>query len=293
MSEITIDPEIANLCRSLTDEERAGLESSIRSEGCRDALVLWGDLLLDGHNRYEICASLGKECRTAQVGDVETREQAINWVISNQLSRRNLTPTEASYLRGKRYNAEKLSPEARASLARASQLSATPENRVEPGSVQDSYGAAGRLAREFGVAHSTISDDGLFAAAVDAIAENVDPQEARDIRSGKAQLTKTAVRQIAKQPAEKQAEAIQQAKKAKRMRAHTRQQKPKQSVPTDLGMFVMWLNAGSMHAARFETGAALNSYAAQHGVELRADHIDEIHWLLSGLIAAREAGRAA
>jgi hypothetical protein len=27
--------------------------------GCRDALVLWGDVLVDGHNRYGICTKHG------------------------------------------------------------------------------------------------------------------------------------------------------------------------------------------------------------------------------------------
>ena len=33
----------------------------------------------------------------------------MNWMINNQLGRRNLHPDQASYLRGKRYNAEKKS----------------------------------------------------------------------------------------------------------------------------------------------------------------------------------------
>lgn len=35
------------------------LERSILAEGCRDALVLWGDVLVDGHNRYGICQKHG------------------------------------------------------------------------------------------------------------------------------------------------------------------------------------------------------------------------------------------
>jgi hypothetical protein len=35
------------------------------------------------------------------------RQAAMNWMINNQLGRRNLHPDQASYLRGKRYNAEK------------------------------------------------------------------------------------------------------------------------------------------------------------------------------------------
>ena len=45
----------------LLNEERALLRQNLLSEGCRDALVVWKghDVLLDGHNRYDICTELG------------------------------------------------------------------------------------------------------------------------------------------------------------------------------------------------------------------------------------------
>ena len=52
---MVIDKEFKTLIPALTDEEYKGLEESILKDGCRDALVLWGDILIDGHNRYEIC----------------------------------------------------------------------------------------------------------------------------------------------------------------------------------------------------------------------------------------------
>ena len=35
------------------------------------------------------------------------RAAAVEWIIANQLGRRNLTPEQKSYLRGKRYQLEK------------------------------------------------------------------------------------------------------------------------------------------------------------------------------------------
>jgi len=52
---LRIDSEFKNLIPPLTEEEYKGLENSILSEGCRDNLVTWNDILIDGHNRYEIC----------------------------------------------------------------------------------------------------------------------------------------------------------------------------------------------------------------------------------------------
>ena len=50
----------------LTPEEHDALERSILAEGCRDALVLWGDVLVDGHNRYGICQKHGLPFQTVQ-----------------------------------------------------------------------------------------------------------------------------------------------------------------------------------------------------------------------------------
>jgi len=50
-----IDREFHDLIPSLTSEELILLEESIIKEGCRDPLVIWQDIILDGHNRYEIC----------------------------------------------------------------------------------------------------------------------------------------------------------------------------------------------------------------------------------------------
>src|SRR5438128_796267 len=99
-----IDPEIAALLPSLTSEELAELEVTLAAEGCRDRLVVWKEtgILLDGHNRLAICEK-------RKIGDVTEeislpdREHAIQWVIENQLARRNLTDERRAYFRGKEY----------------------------------------------------------------------------------------------------------------------------------------------------------------------------------------------
>lgn len=87
---ISIDQELKNLIPPLTEEEYAGLEESILNEGCRDAIVLWGETIIDGHNRYEICTKHGIYFRTVQK-EFEDRNAAKLWMMQNQLARRNLT----------------------------------------------------------------------------------------------------------------------------------------------------------------------------------------------------------
>ena len=46
---IVVLPELKAYIDPLTPDEHDALERSILAEGCRDALVLWGDVLVDGH----------------------------------------------------------------------------------------------------------------------------------------------------------------------------------------------------------------------------------------------------
>ena len=77
---LKIDPEFKNLIPPLTTEEYAGLEESILHEGCRDALIVWGDTLIDGHIPFEIMEMF-----------FPSRDDVKLWMLKNQLSRRNLS----------------------------------------------------------------------------------------------------------------------------------------------------------------------------------------------------------
>ena len=55
LPELTIDEEFARLIPPLAEDEYKGLEESIITEGCREAIIVWGNIIVDGHNRYRIC----------------------------------------------------------------------------------------------------------------------------------------------------------------------------------------------------------------------------------------------
>lgn len=94
---IIVDDEFKKLITPLTAEERKGLEESILKEGCRDALILWGNTLIDGHNRYEICTKHNIPFKTVE-HKFENRQDAIKWIILNQFGRRNLPTHERARL---------------------------------------------------------------------------------------------------------------------------------------------------------------------------------------------------
>jgi hypothetical protein len=94
---ITIDPEFKALIPPLAAEELAQLRSNIITEGCRDPLVTWRGVIIDGHNRFEICTTNGIEFKEV-TKDFDERSSAIEWIIRNQFGRRNLSPYERTRL---------------------------------------------------------------------------------------------------------------------------------------------------------------------------------------------------
>ena len=186
-----IDPEFKSLIPPLTDGEREHLTTNLLSNGCREPLVVWVEerLLLDGHNRHEICTKhdITYKIEEISLGD---RQAAINWIVNNQLGRRNLTAAHLSYFRGKVYNSSKLQGQ-RNDLTcdqnghklqvdtendtcdqNGHKLSADKENNTCDQN-DHKLKTAQKLALEHKVGEGTIRRDGKFASALDLLAKTL------------------------------------------------------------------------------------------------------------------------
>ena len=87
---ITIHEALRAYIDPLTEHEYEALERSLLSEGCRDALVCWGDVLIDGHNRYAICQKHQIPFKVVQNDHFSTIEDVQLWMIDNHLARRSV-----------------------------------------------------------------------------------------------------------------------------------------------------------------------------------------------------------
>jgi ParB-like chromosome segregation protein Spo0J len=181
LADIKIDPVFGELIPPLSDDERRNLEENLKGEnGARDPLVVWREtgLLLDGHNRYEICSRLGLGFKVVDLSFPD-REAAADWIDRNQLGRRNLKAEHLSLLRGRRYQ------RAKRQGARTDLTSPHSEGRL----------AAEQIAQEHGVSRATIERDGQFARAVENV-KAVAPDMERSIATGAAP-SKSAVMKAA------------------------------------------------------------------------------------------------
>ena len=95
---ITVSEELKAYIDPLTPDEHEALERSLLAEGCRDALVLWGDLLIDGHNRYGICQKHGIPFQTVQHPHFKSMDDVHLWMIDQHLGRRSVSDFQRGVL---------------------------------------------------------------------------------------------------------------------------------------------------------------------------------------------------
>ncbi|KAF3999519.1 hypothetical protein [Glaciimonas immobilis] len=95
---LTINEDLRAYIDPLTEDEFTALERSLLTEGCRDALVLWGDLLVDGHNRYSICQKHEIPFNTIQSQTFTSLDDVHLWMIDNHLGRRSVSDFQRGVL---------------------------------------------------------------------------------------------------------------------------------------------------------------------------------------------------
>jgi N6-adenosine-specific RNA methylase IME4 len=88
--DLIIRKDFKELIPPLTAEEYNNLSDSLVAQGCRDAITTWNGIIVDGHNRYEICQENSIPFRTTAM-EFESEVHVRVWMRHNQMGRRNLS----------------------------------------------------------------------------------------------------------------------------------------------------------------------------------------------------------
>lgn len=88
--ELKISETLEHVMPQLSVLELDLLQKSLLSEGCRDPLVVWDGVLVDGHNRFRICQKHQIPFSYIEM-EFESEDEAKIWIIKNQLARRNVS----------------------------------------------------------------------------------------------------------------------------------------------------------------------------------------------------------
>ncbi|HNR65452.1 MAG TPA: MT-A70 family methyltransferase [Atribacterota bacterium] len=207
MNTLHIDPEFKSLIPPLSTEEKELLEKSILSEGCRDPLVVWqnGSLtLIDGHNRYEICQRNGIKYDTKQL-KFSNKEEVKDWIITNQLGRRNLTDSLREYFRGKLYESRKKQEkggdrkgqEYKNQCSQNVHIDPTPKRTIEA------------IAKEQKVSPKTVQRSYQYSQAIDTIASVMGEEVKQKILNEEIKVTKEEVKTLANKKPEEQKKIVE------------------------------------------------------------------------------------
>jgi len=199
---LKIDKEFKQLIRPLTKDEYAQLKASLLADGCREPIATWTDIIVDGHNRYEICTDNRIPFAVTEMY-FDSREDVIKWICANQLGRRNITEETRKYLIGKQYETEKVLNTRRNANGYNQYKKAdkkVPYGKVvvevEKTPAESSHKTAMRIAEENRVSECTVQKYGLYSRALEKIGEKA-PQLVPKILSGKYKISHSNILELA------------------------------------------------------------------------------------------------
>ena len=202
---LMIDQEFKSIIPPLSEVEQSSLEESLKREGCREPIRLWNGVIVDGHNRYEICQRYGIPFKTSSLF-FPSRADVISWICLNQLSRRNLSGEAFRYLIGKRYDAEKLIAQRR-NEAGINQHTSAPQKKPEiPPEEKKAHQydrrTSTRIGNQYNLNHSTVESYGRFSRSLDQIEQKA-PGLLSNVLAGSIRMSKDTVDLLAELPADK------------------------------------------------------------------------------------------
>ena len=237
-----IDVEFQSLIPPLTYEEKKMLEESILSEGCRDAIVVWNDTIIDGHNRYEICKKHGIPFETLN-REFESRNEVIEWIIKNQFGRRNLPMHERARLalRLKPVIAEKAREKQHSGINQYT--NSLPQNSAKPSIPIETRD---EIAKAAGVSHDTI-------AKVEKIEEAAPAPVVQASRKG--DISVNTAYQVTKMKPEEQHEIAERIEQGERPKEVITEVKNRPHVANNSGNNEWYTPAEYIEAAREAMGS--------------------------------------
>ena len=204
---ITINEDLRAYIDPLTEDEYAALERSLLAEGCRDALVLWGDLLVDGHNRYSLCQKHRIPFNTIQNQTFQSIDDVHLWMIDNHLGRRSVS----DFQRGVLALRKKEIVSARVAQAQAQQAHAQPQQAEAAASAP----AGPVLTREAVARAARVSSATL--GQIEKIQKTAAPELVSAVKAGVISINAAAA--VASLPGEQQVAAVAGGKKELRQAA--------------------------------------------------------------------------
>ena len=189
---LEISEKFKTLISPLKSSEKKQLEKNLIKDGCRDPIITWNGMIIDGHNRYEICTRLNIPFEV-QEKEFDCEEAVIAWICANQLGRRNLNEESRRFLIGLQYESEKIANNLKNRdghnqyTGSRRNLKPGEEESRPPVHVTKSF-TADRIARANHIAHSTVEKYAIYTRALETIKRKV-PELVQRILAGSFKIS--------------------------------------------------------------------------------------------------------
>lgn len=193
---LEIDQEFKTLIRPLRKDEYLHLEVDLTIYGCREPIVTWNDLIINGYDRYEICNRLRIPYAVRKML-FESRDEAIIWICSDQLGRRNISEETRRYLIGKQYELEKVTHK---QLNANGSIQYKRKNKVEQG--ESFHRTAQKIGAKYDISAGTVQKYAVFSKALDTVGE-ADPELLGKVLSGIFKISYENLIALSRMPPEK------------------------------------------------------------------------------------------
>ena len=163
MTKFDISTELEKFLPETSEDEKKVLRESLKSDGCLNPLTIWKEekILVDGHNRYRMCVDLGIPF-TVTERSFPSIESVKEWMLMQQLCRRNLSDNHRRWCLGQLYERRK----GKKGGNRGNQHTvAMPHFGALPpkGSVRD------QIAAETGSSKNTVERSAIFTRTVESL----------------------------------------------------------------------------------------------------------------------------
>ena len=194
---LKIDEEFRSLIRPLYRQEYLQLEANILADGCLTPIITWNGIIVDGHNRYEICTK-HKISYPVEEKHFECREEVVAWICANQLGRRNLSEETRKFLIGLQYENEKIVNEKKNVLGinqHSQKLDINPAKEEEL--ISSRSRTATRIANTYHISRSTVEKYANYTRALEIIGKK-EPKLVPKILSGRYKVSHNGVVELAK-----------------------------------------------------------------------------------------------
>lgn len=216
LDELIIDPEFRNLVPPLSSAEYDLLEENIVAENrVIDPIIVWGNIIVDGHNRYSILQKHPEIPFEVFQKDFSDRDDAIVWICKNQIGRRNVDEVNWAILLGCAMEAQK----------RIDKSYVNYVNRDERGYFlpsESSQRTSDKIAEEYGTTRSAVERANRFVRGLQEIEQAI-PGTTERIKRGELEVTKKDVMALtAMDNDEDKADAIRTIVAGKRIEPITR-----------------------------------------------------------------------